>query len=156
MVPILSSGDCFVVGRRSYVRVARRHHSTFTLLGQDIQRPGSVELGVCELIAVTAEATVAARVAAAIALHAFRGGAKDIAEDLFVFQLRHQPGAARHAVVEHDRGLTWALAAGNRDVQVGVRNFQRVRRAEQDRVGDRVRIPLAMDHRELKAHDVGV
>ena len=84
--------------------------SQFSLLGENIQHPGPVELGMRELISVAAEAPVATRVAAAIALHAFRGGAKYVAEDLFVFQLRHQAGAAWHIVVEHDRGLTRAVS----------------------------------------------
>lgn len=33
--------------------------SPSTLLGENVQRPGPIELGVCELIAITAEATVA-------------------------------------------------------------------------------------------------
>ena len=58
-----------------------------------------------ELIAVAAEAAVATRVAATVSLNSFRGGAKHGTEDPFVFQLRHQPCATRHVVVEHDRGL---------------------------------------------------
>ena len=94
-----------------------------------LQRSEAIEPSVCKLIAVAPQATVATGVAATITLYALRRRTKYVCKDVLLFQLRHQPGAARNVVVKHDRGLARALSACNGDVQVGVRNFQRVSRA---------------------------
>ena len=125
------------------------------LPSKDLEPPQAIEISVSELISVAPQAAIATRVAPAIALHARSRSTEYVGEDPFAFQLRHEPGTTRHVVVKHNRRFSRPIAACNGDVQIGVRNFQRVRRAQQDRVGHRVRIPLLVDHRKLKAHNIG-
>lgn len=84
-----------------------------------------------ELIAVTAQAAVATRIAAAIAPDSRLCVSEHLVEHVLVFQLRDQPGATGHVVVQHYRGRTRVGAAGDRHVEVRIRDVQRLRRTEQ-------------------------
>ena len=121
---------------------------------KDFQRPQPVWTRVCKLVAVTAQATVAARIVTAVSLRPLRSGRKNIGEDFFTFKLRHQPGATRHLVITYDRGLIRSLPTGYCDVQAVVRYPRRVHSTQQERIGHRIRIPLVRYRWELKAHDI--
>ena len=85
-------------------------HSGGLITGKDLQRPKPVQSGVRKLVAVAAQATVAARIASRNFLHALLSSKKSIGEDFFAFKPRHQPGAARHVVIKYDCGLIRSLS----------------------------------------------
>ena len=113
-----------------------------------------IQVRVRKLVAVAAQATVAARVAAAVPLNSQPCVGEYFVEHGLLLHLGYQPGAAGHVVVQHDGVFGGMGAAGNRDIQVRVWNIEGFRRAEQHGVGDGIGGPLAAQSRKLEAHHI--
>ncbi len=97
---------------------------------QKVESILAIQVRVRKLIAVAAQAAVAARIAATISLNPLPRIAEHLFEDALLLQLRHQSGAAGYVIVQHDCGLARFAATRNRHVQVSIRDVQCLRRAK--------------------------
>ena len=119
---------------------------------------------VSELIAVAAEASIAAIIVAATAvpIHSGERGIQALAEDVFLCQARDQSGTSRDVIIEDDRGNRTVGVIGYHRVQVSRRNIKSVRTSFNQREGKRIRkgygivCGLTTTKCKLNADNVGI